>query len=1067
MRSLTTILFLLGLVTLVSCGAQKSVTTLQVSSGMLLSNNSYQGGLVFYGRSSTGQFFSAPVPFTATASTNQVEVSLDKGTWTFAAIGWAGSGSGINDLTGSLKCALQSDVVIDADTKTVNLTLNVTDCSLSEFNGSANLNLATCGTLYTNLSTSAAVSSTTGLDYCTTNSNIPPDFKNHAKSAMVSIPVLIPGQAPTPSPLHFCLDLTDGYTATTPSSKITKSGLPLLIELFETSCADSTPRISNRFEFFSGASASPTTFDSFYKDNSSSVNLFLLNNKSRRGQTLFADSLPEFRCNNSNPCIYFPSVPNVGSSATDLYVEPDLDFKFKSVSSGDSCTNIDSSHLSNITIALASGTSPTISAGTVNCSIKDGDVRIRLTKAAFPACASPPCLLTLKLKLDGTNLTTKSLSYSLNQPSYRAHELLLGVLGYQDFFILNSTSNITTKVTDSLYGVFQSDQSEIKNFGLLSLPRELLGPGVLGGLFEASTLSELDNKVITVSTFEDGQLKIFKIKSEAATASDPIPAAIAGTFSYFTHKITISELKSGSYVVKSILKIKDSHKIGMLEDKDVKIDPITADKTVERSLLFWNTESITSSLVEKYSIETTLSNTTPAVELEKKSNFTQLTADSTSGDAKIFDNSFESSKQNTIYVDKTIKRSLSLVGSRAIYSENSAEFNQSSSAGEIFTKPLLKKYLGSQSVSERVAFAKSPNGQNRVWAWSHKISGTNLTHDLRVVSKTASGTQVHSLAVGSNIPFIPKVTVNNAGEITLAFVKQTGTTPSYYIYAMVWDALNGTPVWKNSDNTNISGTFNPIVTSSTPIPFDLVDDNPAASGTNSSKKIVLYGSFVTSTNFKKIIYDRGQTNPWSSVSTLTTNSPEAGTTMNSFKLVKAQAGTSANDYYLIWINSGTAATHYLKSVKIQPDNTGSPLAGTVGSTSTAPLTMTAASNSKFFTDFDPSSSNTSQSLKLYVLNVNDNSKLYEGTFNGSNLNVNSTSIGSNYKLNLEGEPYCFVRNTTSVNNLGSSNLFGTDTACNDSTFMPSQPIINNYKFDLETLNPSVLNPSNSSIFSIP
>ena len=149
MKTLAHLILLLSSLSLVSCGAKKTGMTLKISNGMALSNNSYNGGLVFFGRSTDGKMFSAPVAI-KTGSGNQVQVELDRGVWTFGAIGWGGA-----VFDGIAKCAITT-ATLNATDQTINLDLDSSNCSQSEFGGNLTANsgyfkplrFVTCGTLY-------------------------------------------------------------------------------------------------------------------------------------------------------------------------------------------------------------------------------------------------------------------------------------------------------------------------------------------------------------------------------------------------------------------------------------------------------------------------------------------------------------------------------------------------------------------------------------------------------------------------------------------------------------------------------------------------------------------------------------------------------------------------------------------------------------------------------------------------------------------------------------------------------------------------------------------------------
>lgn len=1034
-------MLIMSLLVLVSCGAKKTATTLRISSGMALSNNSYAGGLVFYGRSSTGQFFSAPVGYNGASANNQVEIVLDKGIWSFSAIGWSGTNGGATgELIGSSKCALVAGVNIDSNEQTVNLNLSTTDCSLAEFGGNLaagtifkKIQLITCGTLYTNTATEAVLSADY-VTYCTNNANVAPDFKVYAKSAQISVPVLIPGQAATNnSPLSFCLDLTNGQIGNAAQS-VPAKGLPLAVELFENTCADSVKKPMAKYDLLEGMDYTYSGFDHRYYTVTGNSNIYLLASVSRRGTSSLMSSLPSFKCHATDPCIKYPT------SSYQRRVRPGRPVYIKEAGT-DSCADLNPSTdviISDNTPTPANITGFDVSA---DCSMNNGKIFVNLQPSYLSAasCSTPPCTLELTFSSGTTSLTFEVEDPLAGIASVEAYDFIFRSVGHEDI--------ISTPLTGTSLNAYNSmnesrdhgEGGEDRHFGILSKIREMFRPDAVGGLLASyTTATSLNGSNMNVAVWDKGDQKSYNIKVEADATTvpqyifdDADAASVASSNRTFSHKMTISRIVGGALIPEQIIRFDYATQVGMSESKNIDIDTTKDELRTGRELLFWNTSVVDRGRFETYGLETIVKNSNQANILSQRTYFTRAEREPTASlkMARIDEFSFESKKDLATgnYNEYGHKQSIMLANGVAVYQQSSAGYGQASASLDYFSSPVLKKYNQSSGVNNNTSFARSPDGTKQVWAWA-EFNGTNW--DMKVVTKSSGSVRViHSFTISSDSSFTPKLSINNGGQVGLAWVKQV-TTPTYYVYAAIWDGTN----WKDTANNSITGS--PYAPSASlysygtgPLSVDIVDASPSSSASDKAVVLSKFGS-GWELHYAKWV---NATPAWSTLTYLTT----ATALPLDISLLKADA----TNYYVAWVYA--SSPYSIKALTTANFTT----------PSVSSAQNISASNPKLFTYFNP----TTATMNVYAIDGSpvNNKQLI---FTAAPLLGSPTAITED--LYLTPSSYCFVRSTTTAQALGGAQQSSSSCSVPGTSYAP--PVMNAYKYDIESLNPTNF----SSIFNI-
>jgi hypothetical protein len=1029
MKTISHLILIVSLSSLVSCGAKKSGITLTVSNGMAISNNAYDGGLVFFGRSTDGKIFSAPVAYN-TGAGNSIQIELDRGQWTFGAIGWNG---GADEFVGTSECALVS-TTLDSPDQTVNLDLTTTGCDDAAFGGNRtggsfkNFSLITCGTLYDNTTTKTVVAADAPA-FCT-NSSVAPDFKIYAKSARVFVPVLIPGQAPnSTSPLTSeCFTLTNGQITT--AKKLPSKALPLAVVLFDDISCNANKLIA-KYDLHQGMDFNYSGFDRLFFSPSSLSNLYLLATLSRRGQSPFMDSLPQFRCDPSTyayPCIQLPT------STQDRFVQPGQEIYIKELAAGESCTLL-SDTLGDVVVGSTS-----LAAGAFGCREENGKMFLRLQASDFATC-STTCTLSLKLTVSPTT-TNISIKKSTAVPSLQAYDFIFRTLGHQDLISTPPTSTFLNAYNSlSTFTNSFNSYDKDRHFGILSQIREIFTPDLAGIFYNGAT--------VNVSFWDDGVQRSYRLKSESV--SSPIPAFITSntnpgvltTTRNFNRRITISRIVGGAFFDEQIVRFIDGEEVGMSEMYEYKDDTNNSETRIERELVYWNTQGTDFDRIERYNLETTKILNTSTIKHFRSSFFrSERDGVSAEGNARIEEYGFESNRNISMTYDGRAYKTLAVLkNDKALFQNSNSEVKGQFNYLAYYSDPLTQKFRTSPQFSNTSDMAKSPNGNHRISAWS-QYNGAN--YELIIVKKSA-GTVKESFTfnAGSSTAFIPRVTINNTGEAVVAFVKFDGTNYGLFALTRYYDAGLTSWVWKDTYGTENPSAFtvgtNDVFDATANYPFDLIDRDPSSYTAGSIKSLVyfdLVNNGIWETN--------GTLGTWSAANNFYTI---GGAVLTKINVVK-----SSGDFYVTYLHAGNT------------------LVTTVSTASFGSSTSRGTSSSlSFFGAYDIFAIPNGANVDVQVLTANG---VRQWTGIGASTISSTGSALSNHSFNSV-TPYCFARDFDGFPALALGAAAITDCLVPSTSY--ADPIKSQFKFDIESLKPSNFhvpsgNPANAptgGIFTIP
>lgn len=988
---------------------------------MALSNGSYDGGLVIYGRSTTtNQFFTIPLPFTS-GSANEATVELNQGSWTFAAVAWDGDP---DSFEGTALCALQS-VNLNSTEQTVNLSLSATTCDDVAF-GSNTLSsnflpfsIVTCGTLYIDQTPTLLSSDSPG--FCS-SSSLDPDLRVHAKAFKLSVPVQVPGTAFGPySPLTRCLDLTDGATST--NIRIPAKGMPLQIELLESSCADTSEKKLVTYPLQFGLSHAYTIFDRIYFTTSTFSRLYLPASLSRRGTSPFIASLPSFKCDGTNPCMRVPS------NSSDRFLGWSNEIFVKAKATGESCSNL---LLTNNLKMNSTDVSGSISTG--DCREDDGKFYLRMNETIYSACTTS-CTIYFDFKNDD-NLFSLSVTKQGMDPADHAYDFIFRTLGFEDF--TTSPAATTQNAMNSL-SVFHSGygDDENKNFGELSIAREMFRPDTLGGFLSTISTSQMSNYSMTFQVWDDGtqvphHLSIVSDTSlvPAFMADDNDLTIVSNSTRTYTHRLTLSEIKGGAYVPKMSIRFINGEQVGQLESYHEDIDSSSDRKRLERSLIYWNTQLVAYGRFEKYSYEKEVQNTAPSNILRIRTSFTRAEREATSaqGNARLVKYEFNSDKDGANYDERATKTMAILKDNRAMYMTSSVDL-LSTTLLNLFSENVFRNFVKSHAITSKSAVALSSNGTKMVSAWSEFDSGDNSWH-LKVVVKSSSvaAPEFFHFDTGAAQGFIPRVTINNGGQATVSWIQQN-TGPSFILYSMVkegstWRDTGNATVSTNSSPTNFAwngGTSN--------FAFDLIDLNPASTAT--SDKILF---FTDTGNLVKKTYS-SSTPSWGSTSG-NLGSIGGG-------IVDLRAGIVGTTYYVSFIKAtGSAPPYGVGTVRTNLS------AGTISNVVTFSASAPQLHTYAYSTNIQLVITDGPGSIQTNLLDTT----LANSPYSSSGLGALTTYTGTTHRFN-EPNTYCFARDMASSLSLGANNQ-NPPSGCVLPETSYAFPIRSEFRFNIDSLHPT-------------
>ena len=1029
------ILLLIPLFLVGSCGMPQSKTTLKISSSMAVTNYTYSGGLVFYGRSSGGKFFSVPVAYQAGSGQNQAEIILDKGDWTFAAVGW----NGPNILEGTSKCAV-SNVKISSDTQTVELDLESSNCTHSEFGGNfdnepsilgfGKFELYTCGAFYTNLSPLTVLGTSNNSTYCSTGSDITPDLKIWAKSARIRVPAIRPGLPPLPnSDLNFCINnLVQGIMTTPPSIRVPARGVPFIIELFNgLGCTDSI----QTYEMREGLNFDYPTFDKRFYPGSPTIpasppstltmpeipaKLHLLATISKRGTSPLMASLPDFTCQGTDPCIRIPELPTY-----DRIIKKGQSFYLRDTNTNFKCDNYKEIYNS----SQSPYTFEKVSYPAYDCEEKNGKIFFTL-KDSFLSdlnCTSS-CNLDFKFYNGSTyNETLNLLVENTATPTIDTFNMIFETIGHQDIRTTPPSGNLLKGIR-SLKVFNEDSERENRHFGVLSKIREFFQPGTIGGLLSQYNSSTMLGTSTNISFWDGGIQRSYRIEVQADNSTDvpnyleddDAPNPATNQNDKFTHVMTVSKILGGAFIPEIKLRWIFGKQIGVLENKELEVKD--GRESLRRTLIFWNTHDPNYGRFEVYSYDREVTASNPSDVLSQRTSYMRAERDPATvggiseGNALIQTYWYDSEKNipSGVYDQRSGKSGVALKNNRAIYFHSSVEAPKASGDPNFFDRAELRPYIKSLSLTPKTSTATSPDGNHLISSWA-EFSGTYWT--IKILRKQSGAAPIvysYTPATYSNQPE-PKVAINNDGKATVAFT--VGNTAPYLLYAMTWngnnwiyfngDVFNGftTPANQTATvdlSTNLIASLDPMSASAEPIKFDLIDESPS---TNNSDKRIIFSHKPLSGN-RQLRQSRCYLTStpawvWTTPSEFDNNEANDGP-ISHLSLVKVDN----TNYHVAWVydNSG----YKLKTLKTILSNN-SPLDVEIENLSLAAGINVNRLSSRF--------NDTNETLHyVYTSDQKIIPLTYNSPLSSSSSLVSSTTI-SDVKWN-DQFPYCFQRQRTAA-----------------------------------------------------
>lgn len=574
MKTKSSLLFILiAAFFLTSCGAKKTAATLEVSTSALsVSNSTYTGGLVIMGTNGK-ESFTLPIP-SGTGSGNSVTLELSRSTWTFSAIGWEGA----TKFQGNSKCGSQT-VDLNQDEQTVALSIDYAKCATQTAvfgsssyrvgNSFIPLKIATCGWLYETDGTTQ-VSGSTLENYCNSASGTDAKYKNWASSMKIEIPQMIDGVVS--QGLSQCIATgSDGLFTT--SMNIPEKGAPFVITLYSQLNCPNDAAIISKFDFGDGLGNLYANHDSAFNAFSGAARLFLPSFETKRGySSLNSEKAKPLQCN-FMPCM---RVPTAIPGTKDRLIRPGSEFVVtESPGPNQTCAN-----LNNLFTSADITPAPMLPDLQSKCETKDGKLILSLDYSTL--LTSPSLTLTF------TGGAPISLTFA-EEASYEAHELAWDILGYP----LNPVVNAPVKNSFSAFFDYPKDS------GLLTDPRDLMGPDGAGGLLGPG-LNCATSTATTFATFrDDGETKSYRIELLNGGSTQTLGVYVDDTTTlpgdFYQKKIRISrKLSDSTYSPEMVIFFNCGYSIGRMESRHV-----DSDGSIDKRVIEWNTETAISARVRQ------------------------------------------------------------------------------------------------------------------------------------------------------------------------------------------------------------------------------------------------------------------------------------------------------------------------------------------------------------------------------------------------------------------------------------------------------------------------------------
>lgn len=593
-------------------GGGNSSAKLEVSRGMLVSNSSFDGGLIVVGRNeSTKEFFSMDL-----ATGTEAKIPLKKGDWSFYAIGWDGGASApYKKFAGRPYCGLTKKSLIE-DAETVDITVNETTCADTTFSrghvDSTNPSIptlktlgliTTCNTFYpyppsiVDAINSSYVTSADPDNFCDLQ-GVPGDLKSSIGS--VKIYATKKSSEQITSNLGFS---SECISASAPNSSIINpmgSGrpffgrdlklpygvIPLKVVTFKDStCSNPTAQ----FDFDQGLSHDHSAiFDHrlFIRNGTpNQLRLILPANKMKRATSPLMAHMPSIVCDNSGvvgKCVNLDSAFNYnfhgfyGAVGTSVFV------KDKTTCSSLAWTG---------TIDSAS------------CVVEDG-----MAKVTFFADATPGA--------GGATFTLNGTTYSvyISEPSVAGHDRFLMRKKHEEWLGFSPNNGDP----HSFFQKSMHEFDEIQSAGIFSNVRDIFS-GEISGLFNISssidssyTFEDACNDLVgskTIEIYDDETLELFNAK--LVVHNSPVSsgnrficdistdaAATCNAPNNFHKRLLAYDYRTSAIIPRFVVEFSCTKLLGKYGSYEVAID--SGEKRIRQESLSWNTEPSTSHADQKF-----------------------------------------------------------------------------------------------------------------------------------------------------------------------------------------------------------------------------------------------------------------------------------------------------------------------------------------------------------------------------------------------------------------------------------------------------------------------------------
>lgn len=556
------------LLALTGCGGGQSNAKLEVSRSFAMANPTFAGGLLIHGTSSTGKNFTL-----ALDTDLERTIKLDNGSWSFFAIGWDGGVYG-KKLVGNRQCGMINKEI--SGNTVIELSMNAANCSDDIFQKNVKLHefkAVTCGTFNSYNSsnnTYSPITESTPDNFC---HSLPIQFKSQLSHYKVVAMEMIAG-VPKRSFESGCFGAAahEGFPSEIlgflPTTKF-----PFLIQAYASGpeCQNTLASYTG-FSFLNGLeSGSPDSFDHLLLRSGSSPTqsrLILPSSITRRGKSLFMNSIPQFLCDNSGLSDCF-SAPSDSVHVMVDWNSNDFNGRklLKKHTSMNSCPS-----------SMSSGNKFSIA----NCYNEEGNLYgavVRNGSACPPG--SGTCSSTLSFS-DGSSINIKSIEDS-TQNQFVLFEELFNLIGLR---------NISSEYPFYLFRSLHESRDDLHGGGQLRrVQQHLSSTGILAMVrTKHATCSELLGAVSTSPLTLDPQTIYDPFKKEKITLDLTVSKG-----SSYDLRIDYSVSVNGTKDEKGIFDLMCDKPKGKFETFSFK------DSEIEHELYKWDTQDVAAANVEVYS----------------------------------------------------------------------------------------------------------------------------------------------------------------------------------------------------------------------------------------------------------------------------------------------------------------------------------------------------------------------------------------------------------------------------------------------------------------------------------